>query len=962
MSRDNPGPEVSDAAGGIAGTGDAPHGTDHATAPEPGVVDAKVRVPTPRLDVVDRPRLLDRLGDDRHRVVLVSAPAGSGKTVLILDWLRNGDRAVAWLSLDPLDNDPPRFFAHLAAALRRAGVDAFDRAAELLDSASPTGRGVGPELAAALAGAPDAVLVLDDVHQVEAPILLDVLGDLVTGAGGSGPRLVLLTRVDPPLRLSRVRLSGELLELRQRDLRFTGDEAAALFSRLLPDGLDPDLVARLEERTEGWAAGLRMAAAALERVDDPAAAVDAFTGSHELMVDYLLEEALGRQEETMQRFLMETSILPRFTAATCRAVTGDDDAADRLAAVDEANLFLVSLDDRREWYRYHHLFAELLEFRLRRLMPDRTDPLHERASRWFEEHGDVQEALRQAAAMDDDTRLLELLDRYGYPILARSEFASFARWLEHVSDPLSRPWPMFLVAVAWFRFQTQRGPDLDALLGSIEAALEAVPDDYPEPRRREARMHLGALRAFALRIADRLEEAVEAGEEALEALPSGPIVVRGVLEFNMGAVHLRLANTARARAYLEEGFDKCLEGGAAYLVLASLAHLGYLASLTEGVTAARHRLESAVEFARERKLDALPAFAIVLYQLAQLEYLADELDEARTLLERAEALTRDERETDILANVLIHRARVEAAAGSLDVAEDCLTRATALAHGHNVKPFATSLDVERARLVEARSGRLQTPESAPPSVEPPDRWSSVREAETVLQLQHLIRLGRREDAAPLAARLREESEARDRGPALCVARLAEAALAEDAAARHEALATGLALAARNGYVRPVLNGGEPVRALIEAGLKAAPLDPAVRAFAKDVLRRFPAPERAATPPGARSPDGPLPSAGAEGSADASGAGGAEEDGRVAREPAATVADRAFHHDLTDRELETLALLTRGLTNKAMAKELYVSVNTVKTHLKRIYAKLDVSTRTEAARRARALGIVPGDEG
>ncbi|MGK7312953.1 MAG: LuxR C-terminal-related transcriptional regulator [Candidatus Longimicrobiales bacterium M2_2A_002] len=924
MSRDRTGPEAPDTA-------------DHAVAPEPGVIAAKVRVPTPRLDVVTRPRLLDRLDDDRHRVVLVSAPAGSGKTVLVLDWLRSSDRPVAWLSLDPLDNDPTRFFTHLAAALRRAGIDAFDRAAELVDAASPTGRGVGSELTAALARAPDAVLVLDDLHQVEAPILLDLLRELIAGAGGAGPRLVLLTRVDPALRLGRIRLSGELLELRQRDLRFTGDEAAELFSQLLPGGLDAELVARLEERTEGWAAGLRMAAAALDRVDDPAAAVDAFTGSHELMVDYLLEEALGRQDEAMQRFLMETSILPRFTAATCRAVTGDDDAADRLAAIDDANLFLVSLDDRREWYRYHHLFAELLEFRLRQRMPDRADPLHERASRWFEEHDDVQEALRQAAAMDDDTRLLELLDRHGYPILARSEFASFARWLDHVADPLSRPWPMFLVAVAWFRFQTQRGPDLDALLGSIEAALEAAPDDYPESQRREARMHLGALRAFALRIADRLEEAVEAGEEALDALPPGPSVVRGILEFNMGAVHLRLANTARARAYLEQGFDRSLEGGASYLVLASLAHLGYLASLTEGVAAARQRLESAVEFARERKLDALPAFGIVLYQLAQLHWLADELDEARTILERAEALTRDERETDILANVLIHRARVETAAGSFDTAEDHLTRATALAHGNNVKPFATSLAVERARLVEARSGRLQTPESAPPSVEPPGRWSSVREAEAVLQLQHLVKLGRPEDAAPLAARLREESEARDRGPALCVARLAEAALAEDAAARHEALEAGLALAARNGYVRPVLNGGEPVRAMIEAGLKATSLDTAVRAFAKDVLRRFPTPERAATPAGAaaRSPDGPPPVAGAEGAGDAT---------------------------LTDRELETLALLTRGLTNKAMAKELYVSVNTVKTHLKRIYAKLDVSTRTEAARRARTLGIVPGDEG
>ena len=401
---------------------------------------------------------------------------------------------------------------------------------------------------------------------------------------------------------------------------------------------------------------------------------------------------------------------------------------------------------------------------------------------------------------------------------------------------------------------------------------------------------------------------MEAGEAALAALPDGAATIRGILEFNMGAVHLRLADTARARSHLEAGFDANLRSGTAYLVLASLAHLGYLASLTEGVGVARQRLED------------VPAFAIVLYQLAQVHYLADELDEARPLLERAVELTRAERETDILANVRIHLARVAAGGGDIDAAEDHLAAATALAHGHNVKPFATSLDVERARLAEARSGRLQTPESAPPGVEPEGRWSSVREAEVVLQLQHLLKLGRRREADELAAVLRAESEARDRGPARCVARIAEAATKEDTAARHDALEAALSLAARHGYRRPILECGEPARAVIEAGLKAASLSDTERAFARDLLRRFPG----------------------------------RESGPAAEPAHPTMAPTDFH--LTDREIETLTLLTRGLTNKAMAKELYVSVNTVKTHLKRIYAKLDVSTRTEAAHRARAMGL------
>lgn len=912
-------------AGSGASGGSGRAGAGAAGRPsDPRVVPAKVRVPTPRLDVVARPRLLDRLRDEDGRVVLISAPAGSGKTVLVLDWLRRDPRPVAWLSLDPLDNDPQRFLAHLAAALRAAPDPALGPAADAVEAASRSGATSDPALLAALAAAdPRTALVLDDIHHLDAPPLLALLDRLVAERS-TGPRLVLLSRVDPAVRLGRIRLSGELLEIRQRDLRFTLPEATELLRSLLPEELDPELVARLETRTEGWAAGLRMAAAALDRVEDPAAAVAAFTGSHEIMAEYLLEEAVGRQDPDLQRFLMETSILPRFTAEACVAVTESEAAGSHLRAVDEANLFLVSLDDRRRWYRYHHLFAELLEFRLQRLLPERVEGLRDRASRWFEAEGDVQEALRQAAEMEGRGRLLDILDRHGYPILARSEFGAFARWLPRVPEPLSQPFPMFLVALAWFRSQTERAPDLDALLRAIEAAVEKAPADYPAERRQEALLHVDALRAFALRMTDRFEEAIEVGAGVLRRLPPDAGAVRAVLEFNLGAVHLRLADMGPAREHLERAFDGSLRSGIPYLVLASLGHLGAVAAQTEGVGPARQRLEGAVAFAEENRLAGLPAFAIVLYQLAHVHWLADELEPARACLERAVALTRDERETDIHANVLIHLARLDAAAGAFDRADQRLTAVTALAHGHNVKPFATTLDVERARLAEARSGQLQPPPFDPPSdpagaladAEPPP-WGSPREAETVLRLRHCLRLGLRDDAAALARELARASAPRGRGVALCLADLGLAATATDARERHEALEAALSRAARCGYVRPLLEVGEPARALITAGLSAAPLSGPARSFARELLARFPEPA-------------------------------APDDAVDAADPLDT---------LTDRERELLALLARGHTNKAMARELFVSVNTVKTHLKRIFAKLDVTTRTEAAERARALGLL-----
>jgi len=886
------------------------------------VVQAKIGVPTPRLDIISRPRLLDRLEDASARVILISAPAGSGKTVLVQDWLQRSGPPAAWLSLDPLDNDPARFFTHLGAALLLAKKPGLVKAGEVARKLARTGADASGALLPVLFRAEsEGVLILDDCHLLESPSLLGFLGDLVAG-GGSGPRLFLLSRTDPPLSLGRLRLSGTLLEVRQRDLRFTGEEAAELLRRSVSTELSQELVEGLEARTEGWAAGLRMAAIAIQQSEDPRKAAEVFAGSHELLADYLLEEAVKGQPAEIQRFLLETSVLPRFNEEACVAVTGDPEAGSHLRAVDEANLFLVSLDPGQRWYRYHQLFAELLRFRLQDVFPGRMEGLHEGASRWFEAQGDIQEALAQASEMEDPRRLLELLDLHGYPILARSEFASFARWLDAVPEPLSQPYPMFLAALAWFRAQTERSPELEELLGALERALETPPEDYPPRRIQEARHHLGVLRAFGYRILDRFPDALEAGERVLAELPEGASAFRGILEFNMGAVHLRLANMEEARRMLEMGYEACLKNELPYLVLAALGHLGSVVAQTEGLSAARQRLESAVTFAEERGWSGVPAFAIILYQLAQVHHLGFQPEEARGHLLRGLELTRGERETDIHANVLIHLARVETTQGAFDAAEEHLTAAGALAYSHNVKPFATTLDAERARLAAARHGALQSPEEAPPSAEKSGLWTTWVEAETLLQLQHALQLGLYDSAAELAARLRRESEPRQRGVALCVAGVAEAALATEAGRRKELLASALGLAASRGYVMPLVQGGAPIRALLEAGLKH-PLPARAQAFVRDeVLPRM------------------------HGSKD-SGPG---------------VPLRTVDHDLTDKELEVLGLLDRGLTNAAMAEELFVSVNTVKTHLKNIFAKLDVGTRTEAVRAARRLNIISPDEG
>jgi LuxR family maltose regulon positive regulatory protein len=895
-----------------------------ATPPEfqgvgPGVIPAKVGPPAFRLDTVHRPRLLDRLDASEARVVLVSAPAGAGKSVLALEWLRQHAAPVAWLSLDPLDSDPARFLAHLLAALTSGSPPLLppDEAASIHRS-GPGTPWAGPLLARLAGMGGESVVVLDDVHTLDAGPVLDFVDALLTGLR-SGPRIVLLTRADPPIALGHLRLSGDLLELRQEDLRFTLDEVTEFFRRSLPFDLDRALVHRLEARTEGWAAGLRLTALALARAEDPAAAAEEFLEARDLIVEYLMEEAVGRQPEEIRDFLMDTAILPRFNRAACVRVTGDPRAGDRLAEVEDANLFLVALDRTGGWYRYHHLFGELLELRLAQEDPERLEALRLRASRWFEEEGDLQEALAQAARMQDRGRLLELLDRHGYDILARSEFAAYARWLPHLADPLTCGAPMFLASLAWFRAQTERSPDLAGLLEALDQALENPPPGYPRDRLREASMHRAVLRSFVLRVTDRFDASLESGRAALAELPADATRMRGILRFNMGAVYLRMADMEAAREHLAAAYEDCLGNRVPYLVLASLGHLGSITAQTTGLEAARRELEAAVSFAEDEGLDAVPAFGIVLYQLAHVHYLADALDPARTHLERALRITTGERENDIHANVLIHLAGVEGAAGRGDRADELLRRGTALALQNNVKPFATTLDVERARLAERLNGRLQPLEAAPASAEPALSWSSLREAEARFQLEQCLKLGHLDDADRLAQLLERESVPRRRGVALTLARLARAVTAPEAAERRRRAADGLRLAAARGYVRPVLDGGPAIHALLRASVDYPDLDGPAREFVRHrLLPRLPVAPLASQP--------------------LTGLPGEEE--------------------VTSREREILLQLSRGLTNDAIARELFVSVNTVKTHLKHIYAKLGASNRTEAVEIGRRQGVVP----
>ena len=405
------------------------------------LLETKLYVPTRRRDLVPRPRLRERL--DRgveSKLTLVSAPAGFGKTTLLAEWLGAADadvRLAAWLSLDHSDNHPPFFWSYVIAALQTVAPGVGASAMSLLQSAQPPA--IESVLASVLnelnAIAQDLVLVLDDYHVIDAHdihtgtvFLLDHLPPQM--------HLVIGSRADPALPLARLRARGELVEIRAADLRFTPDEAAAYLNEVMGLHLEFRDVAALEGRTEGWIAALQLAGLSIQGREDIAGFIAGFAGDDRYIVDYLVEEVLQRQTEVIRRFLLQTSILDRLSGPLCDAVTGQNGGKATLEALDRAKLFVVPLDDRRRWYRYHHLFADVLRAHMVAEQPDVISDLHGRASDWYEQNGERSEAIRHALAAEDFPKAADLIEQAMPDLRRRRQEATLLGWLAALPNDL----------------------------------------------------------------------------------------------------------------------------------------------------------------------------------------------------------------------------------------------------------------------------------------------------------------------------------------------------------------------------------------------------------------------------------------------------------------------------------------------------------------------------------------------
>ena len=443
----------------------------------------KLYLPRLQPGFVARPRLLDQLDQALGReLILVCAPTGFGKTALLADWARQGRWPIAWLSLDAGDNDPARFWRHVVAALDPVCPGIARQLGPLFGPPPPRAfEGLVAALINELATGQDPMLfVLDDYHLIEAPQVHASVGFLLEHRPPS-LLLVLSSRADPPLPLARLRGRGQLAELRAADMRFSLEEAAALLSKALGPGVPEDDVAALAARTEGWVAGLQLAALSLRGHADPAGFVASFSGSHRYVLDYLTEEVLDRQPAEVRGFLLETSVLDRLSGGLCDAVTGRSGGQAMLERVERANLFLMPLDEVRGWWRYHHLFAGLLRARLQQ-QPGRIAVLHRNAAAWLEEHGLADEAIRHALAAGDTVWAARLIERHFDALFFREgEGATVQRWLAAIPAEIGSSRPRLLLARSRLALAGGRLEAAGQLLDAAERAQAGAAGVEGEP-------------------------------------------------------------------------------------------------------------------------------------------------------------------------------------------------------------------------------------------------------------------------------------------------------------------------------------------------------------------------------------------------------------------------------------------------------------------------------------------------
>jgi LuxR family maltose regulon positive regulatory protein len=892
------------------------------------ILATKLYIPPPRPDGVRRPRLTERLNEGLRagrKLTLVSAPAGFGKTTLVGQWIAGCGRAVAWLSLDAGDTDLTRFLTYLVAALRTVAADVGTGTLGMLRSPQPPpGEAILTTLLNEINAVPDAfVLVLDDYHVLDVrPVngtrSVDAALTFLLDHLPPQMHLVIVTREDPALPLARYRVRGQLSELRVADLRFTPAEASEFLTRAMGLSLSPADVAALEARTEGWIAGLQLAGLAMQGTgsgpdpEDTARFIASFTGSHRFVMDYLVEEVLHRQPRSIQTFLLRTSILDRLYGPLCDAVLDEPAISGRetLEALEQANLFIVPLDDERRWYRYHRLFAELLRQRLHQSVaasPEEVTVHHRRASEWYAENGWALEAFHHAIAAGDVARAARLVEGRGkagtprMPLHFRGAVTPVLTWLASLPDRVMDDRPALWVMYASALSMTGQLAGVEEKLQAAEVALQGAP---PDEETRNLIGHIAAIRALLAASQYEIETIIAQSRRALEYLHPDNLAVRTATTWKMGIAHQLQGDRKAARRAFQEALATGEASGNTIITLSATIGLGQVQEADTQLHRAAQTYRRAIDLAG----DPLgPGVSDAYLGLARILYQWNDLEAAQARVQRALELAQRIENADRAVEGQVFLSRLKLAQGDVTGAAALLTAAARFARRHHFARLTSEVAAAQVRLLLQRGDLAAA--------------ARLAQAHELPLSRARVHLAQGDPDAALATLEPLRQQAVDREwPDERLRVTALQALALDArGARDEALRRlreALALAAPGGFVRLFVDAGTPMARL----LSAAAVREGMPDYVAQLLAAFEAEgqKRADVPP----PPQPLV------------------------EP------------LTPRELEVLALIAQGLSNREIGERLFIALNTVKGHTRRIYGKLGVKNRTQAVHQARSLRILP----
>jgi len=893
------------------------------------ILSTKLYIPRSHPNRVARPRLIERMNESMEcPITLLCAPAGYGKTTLLSEWIPQYEHCVTWLSLDEADNDPARFWRHFLAALQTLNPDLFKDAQRSLEGSQV--RPIEAVLTLTINEIADLdyrfTHIFDDYHLIDNLTIHNGLTFLVEHLPPN-LNLVITSRSDPLLPLARWRTRGQMTEIRSADLRFTREESSAFFNQVMGLDLSEEDVAVLDGRAEGWISGLQLAALSMKDHDDRSKFITAFAGSHRFIIDYLVDEVLSRQPEHAREFLLATSILNQMCGPLCDAITGGSNGQIILEELEQSNLFVIPLDDHRGWYRYHHLFSEMLRSHLQALSGNKTVELHVRAAEWFESNGLVVEAIHHALVAKDWERSIRMIMNVADTIaFTQGQFRTVLVWLQTLPDSVTRLHPRLSLIRAWMLLNSGSSEAVEENLLEAERALAA------QESAEQLQGEITALRAMLASYRREVSRTIELCRQARQQLPESNAFVRAAVANALGLAYRFSGRVVEGSQAFSEAIALGQAAGNYYMMMDSVVNLARMQMWRGQLRAAAQTCRQALRFAEERASatgHTLFDAGFPHIRLGEIMREWNELDSAEQFILKGIELGKAGGNLDIVMTGYRFLSRVKQSQGDGAGAWAAMKAFEEIAISFNVPIMFFGAVARKARLSLAQG-----------DLAPVEEWAQQYESFTgkdpafldefsmiTLARLHLAQ-SRITEAIALLGQFREDAEAAERMGSvieiLILEALAFAAQGDDRRAL-TSLERALTLSEPEGYIRLFVDEGEPMRQLMteyQSEIKkqtANGLDGQssyLLAYINRLLAVFPQPAHSEKP-------GPV----------------------------------TMPEPLSERELDILRLIATGRTNQEIAEILVIAVSTVKSHINNLYGKLGTNRRTQAIAIARDLGLL-----